>query len=814
MKARTSVLFLLALIIILATNNQKAYGSNRSNLLVPLTFRGSNGATETLYLGMNQNATDTLDPIFGELGLPPPPPGGGFDIRFIGDGLDLGSTVDFHRYYSAAQSDTFRLQLYTDKYPIVISWPRLDSLFSGQVLLKTFESTIDMKATDSCVLTDPDIQSFRIFTHDPRPSDSFISVLPLGNGPNALNETVIVNQIIFPSWKTTAAWMEWGSTSVYGHLTPAQGVDSVWGFIRLSGVLENIQSVTTFHYRLVFQEGDSVLYTGDQTTDNPFGHPPLISYFSISAIMVSSAIIYLSASYFYPSAATAWIDWGTSEQYTNHTVIPYNPSLGYQYVLSNLQPGTIYHVRPSMQNSNGTTVGKDYRFFTGLPSPITLDPDSVTMTTAVLHGVCNPRGQRTVVYFLYHEYYTFLTTPPIILDPDTLPHLISQRVSGLLPNTTYTVSLYAQYDSLDFNLTNGESKTLTTNANPDAAGMVSSIHVKNSFGNGTLLHFGVYTDATNCVDFNLGEVEYPPIFAAGSTCDSRLVGPTATTTCLGQGVKFDLRPYFSPAQIDTYSVRFGVAVNAYPVTLEWPQLDSSYSGSVTLRTPTLILDMKSNHSLTFSDPDYDQLEIIAEGPKCVPGVPIVITDSAYAVDSMGIELTARVNTNEMPTSVWFQWGDSLTYTNTTDVQGVDRGRTFIPFQVLLSAFGNQQSIRYRAVAQNTKSLRYGDDQFFSIKNITSVGPSKELPLKTMLYQNYPNPFNPTTIIRYDLAHQTHVRLILYSVLGERIKVLVDEQQTAGQKQMSFDGSSLSSGIYFCQLNAGHVLETTKLILLK
>ena len=76
------------------------------------------------------------------------------------------------------------------------------------------------------------------------------------------------------------------------------------------------------------------------------------------------------------------------------------------------------------------------------------------------------------------------------------------------------------------------------------------------------------------------------------------------------------------------------------------------------------------------------------------------------------------------------------------------------------------------------------------------------PHKFYLFQNYPNPFNPTTKISYSLPTSRHVELSLYNMLGNEIYKLVDEQKNSGNYMIQFDGSKLSSGVYFYKLTAG------------
>lgn len=83
-----------------------------------------------------------------------------------------------------------------------------------------------------------------------------------------------------------------------------------------------------------------------------------------------------------------------------------------------------------------------------------------------------------------------------------------------------------------------------------------------------------------------------------------------------------------------------------------------------------------------------------------------------------------------------------------------------------------------------------------------------------LYPCYPNPFNPTTTIIYELPVQRKVQLKIYDILGEEIQMLINEEKPAGKYEFKFDGSNLSSGIYFYRLSAGKFTKTRKLLLLK
>ena len=104
---------------------------------------------------------------------------------------------------------------------------------------------------------------------------------------------------------------------------------------------------------------------------------------------------------------------------------------------------------------------------------------------------------------------------------------------------------------------------------------------------------------------------------------------------------------------------------------------------------------------------------------------------------------------------------------------------------------------------------------FSMENATGVtGSTPVQPTEYSLGQNYPNPFNPTTRFSYSLPSAGPVRLTVYNVIGQAVAQLVNGYQNAGQYTVSFDGTSLATGVYFYQLEAGSSNIVRRMILLK
>ncbi len=98
--------------------------------------------------------------------------------------------------------------------------------------------------------------------------------------------------------------------------------------------------------------------------------------------------------------------------------------------------------------------------------------------------------------------------------------------------------------------------------------------------------------------------------------------------------------------------------------------------------------------------------------------------------------------------------------------------------------------------------------------LSETTPTNGLPTSFGLNQNYPNPFNPTTTLSFDVPKASHVTLEVYNVLGQKVLTLIDEELDANTHEVEFDGSSISSGIYFYRLNAGDFTDTKKMVMVK
>jgi hypothetical protein len=135
---------------------------------------------------------------------------------------------------------------------------------------------------------------------------------------------------------------------------------------------------------------------------------------------------------------------------------------------------------------------------------------------------------------------------------------------------------------------------------------------------------------------------------------------------------------------------------------------------------------------------------------------------------------------------------------------------------------------YNLVESQNYLIVFSEKKMYWIQDstLTSIEEDKVtlIPENFSLSQNYPNPFNPTTKIKYSIPSNQNplpggakgglVTLIVYDVLGNEVSTLVNEVKSPGEYEVEFDGSNLSSGVYFYQIKSGNIIQTNKMILQK
>jgi TQXA domain-containing protein len=201
-------------------------------------------------------------------------------------------------------------------------------------------------------------------------------------------------------------------------------------------------------------------------------------------------------------------------------------------------------------------------------------------------------------------------------------------------------------------------------------------------------------------------------------------------------------------------------------------LDGSYEG----------IDLRNFAKLRFEAMGSGTLSVILEAK----------VNGQYVYPSVNVPLTSQYITREIELSQFKINGQSVDLSNIT-------------------------LINYQLSKQFNASMSNYD---FSIRNsgiiANSVGitGNEGIVKDYSLSQNYPNPFNPATTISFSIPTQDFVSLKVFNVLGKEVAVLVNDVKPSGIYEVSFDASSLSSGVYFYKLESSSFSEVKRMILMK
>ena len=119
--------------------------------------------------------------------------------------------------------------------------------------------------------------------------------------------------------------------------------------------------------------------------------------------------------------------------------------------------------------------------------------------------------------------------------------------------------------------------------------------------------------------------------------------------------------------------------------------------------------------------------------------------------------------------------------------------------------------------QVSESVLVGLDGAVDMLHHAEIGDLEPLPDRFGLEQNMPNPFNPSTAIGYQLPEAGMVRLAIYNLIGQEVRVLVNERRNAGSFTATWDGTDavgrrVASGIYLYRIQAGSFSATKRMLL--
>jgi hypothetical protein len=164
-----------------------------------------------------------------------------------------------------------------------------------------------------------------------------------------------------------------------------------------------------------------------------------------------------------------------------------------------------------------------------------------------------------------------------------------------------------------------------------------------------------------------------------------------------------------------------------------------------------------------------------------------------------------VTTNSAGDTVWNKSRDVGWYT--------EEGNTILIFQIPIPKSDSYTT--YITAKRGDEFVgRYQYTVHVEIGYPTLVETDNKKPTQFNLLQNYPNPFNPSTTIRYNIGEPGQVKLTIYTITGQEVAMLINEQNNAGEHVVFFDAKMLPSGMYYYRLKTGNQVATKKMLLVK
>ena len=202
-------------------------------------------------------------------------------------------------------------------------------------------------------------------------------------------------------------------------------------------------------------------------------------------------------------------------------------------------------------------------------------------------------------------------------------------------------------------------------------------------------------------------------------------------------------------------------------------------------------------------------------------------DSIQAVGALGLELSYDSEAIDYvdQSSRFDQHWTKLSYHDSANhrivIQLADLDQ-----EIRIQPMNKQIKLKFRRLRDTETEVNWGIDLrdrtgktrevFTQSYKFNTTAP---LPEQYALHQNFPNPFNPSTTIRYDLPDDSYIRIAIYNILGQEIRVLVDGLEPAGFRSIRWHGKdnfnrNVSAGVYFLLMDSKDFTLRRKLILLK
>ena len=199
--------------------------------------------------------------------------------------------------------------------------------------------------------------------------------------------------------------------------------------------------------------------------------------------------------------------------------------------------------------------------------------------------------------------------------------------------------------------------------------------------------------------------------------------------------------------------------------------------------------------------DYVYLEMTE------PPTPICLTSFIAKEVSGGVELNWATETEtENKGFNLYRAGELITYINGAGTSSEPHSYTYFDDKVIPG-----QSYCYVLADISYANI---ENRFDELARTISIKETSAGNLTYEIQNAYPNPFNPTTTLEYELFETASVEIGVYNMTGDRIAILFNGEQPAGNYHLQWNASDMESGIYLLKSTFGNLFHTQKLLLVK
>jgi hypothetical protein len=470
--------------------------------------------------------------------------------------------------------------------------------------------------------------------------------------------SAILSATVNPNGVETHGYFEYGTTTNYGNTTALEDLGTATFPEDLQYEL-TLASATTYHYRIVaYSDGGTNLGADVSfTTGIPAQPVPTVQTLAASSITSDSAILNSSID---PNGADTKVfyQYGISTNYGDGTATEDigsgNANVGFPSIVS-LSPSTTYHYRIIAYNSGGTAFGNDTSFTTlpsSQPAPTvqTLAASAITSSSATFNATVDPNGVDTQFYFQYGTTTAYgNTTTTIDIGSGASAESVSFAAS-LSPNTTWHYRIVA-YNSGGTNY--GADVSFATTPLPPIVATLAASSISSS---GAIVNASVNPNGADTQVY----FQYGTTTSYGSSTPAEDIGSGS----LVQEIQSDI----NLSANTTYHYRI-VASNSGGI---------SYGADMNFTTPAF--------------------------------PPVVTTLAATSITASTAVLNSSINPNGAQAAVYFQYGFTTSYGNTTP--GVQLYGGSQSYGTEITGLIELTRYHFRVVASNNGGTTYGADQYF------------------------------------------------------------------------------------------------------